>query len=92
MNALVRFALRSRMLIMGLLAGMLVAGGVAFYNPVSYTHLDVYKRQEREPVKFTRHASTIYPTLRYFGFQLKIFYPIWQILQFRTCGIASLSA
>ncbi len=32
MNALVRFALRSRMLIMGLLAGMLVAGGVAFYN------------------------------------------------------------
>ena len=32
MNGLVRFALRSRMLILGLLAGMLVAGGIAFYN------------------------------------------------------------
>jgi len=31
-NSLVRFALRSRMLVMGLLAGMLAAGGIAFYN------------------------------------------------------------
>ncbi|RVU04697.1 efflux RND transporter permease subunit [Novosphingobium umbonatum] len=32
MNSPVRFALRSRVLIMGLLAGMLAAGGIAFYN------------------------------------------------------------
>ncbi len=32
MNGIVRFALRSRMLMMGLLAVMLTAGGIAFYN------------------------------------------------------------